>query len=240
VLLHGFTQTGRSWVPIAGDLARDHEVVLVDAPGHGGSSEVRADLVEGAAMMADAGGRGGYVGYSMGARFALHVALARPDVVEGLVLLGATPGIEDDAEREQRRAQDEARAVALERDGIDAFLSGWLAQPLFAGLPVDAAGLEDRRRNTVTGLASSLRMAGTGNQVPRWDELDSLRMPVLVLAGSEDQKFAAIGQRMADGIGANATFATVPGAGHAAHLEQPRAFLRLLQAWLVSGRRQGR
>jgi 2-succinyl-6-hydroxy-2,4-cyclohexadiene-1-carboxylate synthase len=236
VLIHGFTQTGRSWASIAGDLSHDHEVALVDAPGHGGSSEVRADLVDGATLLADAAGGGVYAGYSMGARFALHVALARPDVVEGLVLLGATPGIEDAGEREQRRAQDEARAVALERDGVDAFLSGWLAQPLFAGLPPDAAGIEDRRRNTVAGLASSLRLAGTGAQVPRWNELARLQMPVLVLAGSEDHKFAAIGERMAERIGANATFAEVPGAGHAAHLERPEAFLRLLRAWLVSAR----
>src|SRR5215213_6847391 len=35
VLVHGFTQTGRSWEPIAADLAIDHQVVVVDAPGHG-------------------------------------------------------------------------------------------------------------------------------------------------------------------------------------------------------------
>ena len=47
VLVHGFTQTGRSWGPIGADLARDHEVLLVDAPGHGGSTAVRADLTTG-------------------------------------------------------------------------------------------------------------------------------------------------------------------------------------------------
>jgi len=184
VLVHGFTQTGRSWGPIATDLGHDHEVVLVDAPGHGGSAAVRAGLTAGAALLGAAGGRATYVGYSMGGRLALHLALDRPDDVEALVLLGATAGIEDEEERAARRRSDEVWAGELEREGIDLFLRRWLAQPLFAGLPAAAADLGDRRRNTVDGLASSLRLAGTGSQVPRWDELPRLRMPVLVLAVS--------------------------------------------------------
>ena len=234
VLVHGFTQTGRSWGPIATDLGRDHEVVLVDAPGHGGSAAVRTDLTAGAALVGAAGGRATYVGYSMGGRLALHLALDRPDHVDALVLLGATAGIEDEEERAARRRSDEVWAGELERDGLDPFLRRWLAQPLFANLPADAADLDDRRRNTVGGLASSLRLAGTGSQAPRWTELPRLRMPVLVLAGEHDERFAALGRRMAAEIGGNAAFATVPGAGHAAHRERPESFLAVLRAFLSS------
>ena len=234
VLVHGFTQTGRSWGPIATDLGRDHEVVLVDAPGHGGSAGVRADLTAGAALLGGAGGRATYVGYSMGGRLALHLALHRPEDVAALVLLGATAGIENEEERATRRRSDEVWASELERDGLDPFLRRWLAQPLFAGLPPDAADLDDRRRNTVDGLASSLRLAGTGSQAPRWTELPRLGMPVLVLAGEHDERFTALGRRMAAAIGGNATFATVPGAGHAAHRERPDAFLSVLRAFLSS------
>jgi 2-succinyl-6-hydroxy-2,4-cyclohexadiene-1-carboxylate synthase len=233
VLVHGFTQTGRSWGPISADLARDHEVLLVDAPGHAGSSAIRADLRTGAALLGDAGGPAAYVGYSMGGRLALHLALDRPDLVRALVLLGATAGIEDDDERAARRRADEERAVELEHDGLDVFLDRWLAQPLFAGLPRDAADVDDRRRNTADGLASSLRLAGTGSQAPRWAELHSLDMPVLVLAGARDERFAALGRRMADAIGTNAVFAAVPAAGHAAHRERPDAFLELLRPFLA-------
>ena len=125
-------------------------------------------------------------------------------------------------------------AGELERDGLDPFLRRWLAQPLFANLPADAAELDDRRRNTVDGLASSLRLAGTGSQAPRWTELPRLGMPVLVLAGEHDERFTALGRRMAAAIGGNATFATVPGAGHAAHRERPDAFLSVLRAFLSS------
>ena len=115
VLVHGFTQTGRSWATIAADLATDHEVVLVDAPGHGGSGAAPVGLVQGAELLVEAGGPGVYVGYSMGGRLALHAALAAPSSVLALVLVGATAGIEDPAERAARRAADEELAASIER-----------------------------------------------------------------------------------------------------------------------------
>lgn len=235
VLVHGFTQTRRSWAPIAAPLAAaGHPVVLVDAPGHGGSSGVRVDLVRGAELLGQAGGRATYVGYSMGARLGLHLALGRPDLVEALILLGATAGIDDTPERAARRAADDALAADLERDGVDAFLTRWLANPLFAHLPAAAAGLEDRRGNTAAGLASSLRLAGTGTQAPLWDRLSSLACPTLVVAGALDAKFAALGRRLVAGIGTHARLALIPGAGHAAHLEQPGAFLAELAPFVAA------
>jgi 2-succinyl-6-hydroxy-2,4-cyclohexadiene-1-carboxylate synthase len=232
-LVHGFTQTGRSWGPIADDLVTDHEVLLPDAPGHGGSAEERADLVAGADLLVEAVGSATYLGYSMGGRLALHAALAHPRQVRALVLLGATGGLDDPADRAARQAQDRATSGRIAEVGLEAFLEEWIAQPLFEGVPRDAADLADRRRNTIAGLRSSLELAGTGAQVPVWDRLGELAMPVLVLAGARDAKFLALGERLARAIGANATLATIPDAGHAAHLEQPAAFLAVLRAWLA-------
>src|SRR5690606_22141607 len=117
VLLHGFGQTGRCWGPLAPELARDHEVVRLDAPGHGGSAGVVANLPTTGRPVAGAGGPATYVGYSMGARMALHVATEVPAVVRGLVLIGGTPGIEDPAERAARRARDAELAARIRRDG---------------------------------------------------------------------------------------------------------------------------
>jgi len=237
VLVHGFTQTGASWRPVADRLVGSYEVVRVDAPGHGRSADVTAGLVEGARLLGEVGGPSAYVGYSMGGRLALQLAVTEPERVERLVLLGATAGIDDPGERVARRSADEALAAGLERDGLDAFLSRWLALPLFAGLRREAAGLEDRRANTVAGLASSLRVAGTGTMdPPLWDRLGRLAMPVLVLAGEHDARFAALGRRLAEAVGANAAFAVVPGAGHAAHLERPDAFLALVEPFLAAPR----
>jgi 2-succinyl-6-hydroxy-2,4-cyclohexadiene-1-carboxylate synthase len=234
VLVHGFTQTRRCWGPVADDLARDHELVLVDAPGHGRSAHVDADLVEGGRLVAEVGGPAVYVGYSMGGRIVLHTALERPDVVRGLVLVGATAGLESAAERAARVADDEARARRLEQVGVAAFLDEWLALPLFAGLSPAAAARAERLENTAAGLASSLRRAGTGTQWPTWDRLGGIDAPTLVVAGADDAKFVALGRRLADGIGAHATFDTVPDAGHTAHLEQPGAFLARLRPWLAT------
>lgn len=229
VLVHGFTQTGRSWDALTTSLCADHEVVAVDAPGHGDSAEVHADLDHGAMLLADVGATATYVGYSMGGRLCLHAALARPELVEGLVLISATGGIDDAGGRAARRAADEVLADSIERDGLDAFLERWVARPMFAGLR--DAGLDDRRRNTVDGLAASLRLAGTGTQRPLWDDLGALTMPVLLVAGALDAPFVGAAERMA-ALLPDATLEVVPGAGHTVHLEQPAVFDALLRRWL--------
>jgi len=223
VFVHGFTQTGRSWLPVASQLTNDYEVVLVDAPGHGQSGHADASLVVGADLLAETCGPASYVGYSMGGRLCLQLALTHPQLVQSLVLIGATAGIEDDNERTLRRSADEALALEIGRVGVEAFLRNWLAQPLFASLSHEAAGLHDRLENTAQGLAASLRNAGTGTQSPMWHQLSAITAPALVLAGESDTKFTELGKRMVASIGSNANFQTIAGAGHSAHLEQTAA-----------------
>lgn len=232
VLVHGFTQTGASWSPIVDRLGSRLRSTVVDAPGHGGSRAVHADLWEGADQLVRTGGRAAYVGYSMGGRLCLHAALSHPELVERLVLIGATAGIEDPGERAARRAHDEALAQRLEVEGLPAFVDWWLTQPLFATLPAAASGREERLANSVDGLASSLRLAGTGSQDPLWDRLGSIEMPVLVIAGALDRRYAAVGERLVATIGTNAELALVPGAGHACHLEQPDALCALIERFV--------
>ena len=240
VVAHGFTQNAGAWGPILAALARHHEVVAVDLPGHGRAASVRADLAESADLLGGTGGHADYLGYSLGGRVALHLALARPELVRRLVLVGATAGIEDGDARLARRQADDALADVLERgasehpdQALDRFLERWLAGPLFATLDPGDAALGARRANTAAGLASSLRLCGTGTQGPLWDKLGALAMPVLVLAGVLDVRFAALGGRMVHAIGPNATLALVPGAGHACHLERPAATARIVEAFLA-------
>jgi 2-succinyl-6-hydroxy-2,4-cyclohexadiene-1-carboxylate synthase len=232
VLVHGFTQTRQSWLPVANLLSGLNRFTLVDAPGHGSSGGVQADLWEGAALLGATGGRAAYAGYSMGGRLCLHLALAQPELIERLVLVSASPGIEDPGQRAARRASDEALAQRIEAEGVAAFVDWWLAQPLFATLPASAAGREERLANTAEGLAGSLRLAGAGSQEPLWDRLSELAMPALVVAGDRDATYVDIGRRMAARIGDNAELVLISGAGHACHLERLDAFCVVLADFL--------
>ncbi len=225
VLVHGFTQSARAWGRIGTELGTKHRVIALDAPGHGGSSEVHADLATGSDLMAATVAEpAAWVGYSLGGRFALHVALRHLDEVRRLVLVSTSAGIEDAAERAARRRWDEALAERVEEEGLEAFVRWWLAQPLFSTLPPEAAELESRLAGSAAGLASSLRLAGAGTQEPLWDQLSGLSMPVLIIAGELDSKYVDLAEKLAAGIGAPARLEVIPGAGHACHLERPELF----------------
>ncbi len=234
-LVHGFTQTRRSWAPLAERLAATRPVVLVDAPGHGGSADQRLNLWSAGRELVRTVGEADLLGYSMGARICLHAALGSPDQVRRLVLVGATAGIPDPGARARRRADDLALADSIEQGGdraLPAFFERWLAGPLFEGLSADAAGVEERLANTAAGLAASLRLCGTGTQDPLDERLGQLAMPVLLVAGERDAKFRAEAERLAAGI-PGAETVVVEDAGHACHLEQPDAFFHLVDAWLT-------
>jgi 2-succinyl-6-hydroxy-2,4-cyclohexadiene-1-carboxylate synthase len=226
--LHGFTQTCNSWKPIGEWFAAQGLLVtVIDLPGHGGSAHVRADLRRMADMIATVGGTGAYVGYSLGGRAGLHLALMYPHVVDVLVTIGANPGIDDAQERAERRTADDALGEHLLEIGLEQFLQEWTTLPLFGGLQLSPDELADRMRNTPEGLADSLRMAGTGAQGSLWPRLRELNMPVVAVAGAEDHKFAAIARQMADLV-PDGMAHLIPGAAHAAHLEQPEAVAAII------------
>jgi 2-succinyl-6-hydroxy-2,4-cyclohexadiene-1-carboxylate synthase len=240
VLVHGFTQTSASWDRVARLLEHDFEVVVADLPGHGRSPipDAGSGLEEAGAALASVGGRAAYVGYSLGGRCCLHLALEAPRLVERLVLVGAHPGIEDASARRLRRESDDELAARLERDGdeaLPAFVESWLAGPLFAHLSAEQADRSSRLSSSAAGLAASLRTAGTGTQAPLWDRLGELDMPVLVVAGALDDRFAPLAERTAEAIGANARLELLEGAGHAAPFERPEAFVALLRDFLGTG-----
>lgn len=235
ILVHGFTQTGRSWEPVQALLSPPYAVLTPDLPGHGQRSEVHAGIEEAARLLGEEGGRGTYVGYSLGGRVALRLALDRPDLVERLVLVSASAGIEDDEDRAARRAADETLARAIEEEGVDAFLAEWLAQPLFSTLSPDHFGLESRRENTAGGLAAALRTLGQGSMEPLWMRLLDLRMPVLVVAGELDETYCLQAVHLGGWMGEVASLALIPLAGHACHLEQPERFVKLLRTFLTDG-----
>lgn len=237
VLVHGFTQSSQTWGRAGDLLAEARTTVALDAPGHGRAAGVEAGLEDGADLMAatvrsQGLRRPAWLGYSMGGRFALHVALRHPATVGALVLVSATAGIDNGAERGSRRRSDGALAERVVTEGLEPFVRWWLTQPIFATLPAEASQFGRRLDGSAEGLASSLRLAGTGTQKPLWYRLHELEMPVLVVAGELDRKYAGLAQRMATAVGANATVAIIAGAGHACHLEKPGEFAATVLPWL--------
>jgi len=239
LVLHGFTGGAESMACVARPLAEQRRIVRLELVGHG-QSEAPAD-VEAYRMQACAEQIAGavaalglecphLVGYSMGGRAALVAALAHPDLFASLVLIGATPGLDDPGLRAERIAADEALADRIERDGIEAFVDHWMALPIFAtqsrlGPEALAAARAERLRNRPHGLAHSLRGMGAGAQAPQHDRLSRFERPVLLVVGEQDAKFRQLAARLEDSM-VDARTLVIPGVGHAAHLEAPERFAR--------------
>lgn len=245
VLLHGFTGSGQGMAEIAHSLEQDYETLALDLPGHGRSADlVRADtdgfdecVDDLVATLESAGHRQAHwLGYSMGARLALGCAVRHPGSVASLVLLGGRAGIADPTERAARCREDAALAARIESVGVEAFVDEWLAQPMFASLRKRGARFlaEQRRQrvsNSARGLADSLRRLGPGAQPPLFDALPSVAVPVLLVAGALDRKFVALAHALAGQL-PQAEICVIADAGHAAHLEQPEAFVHAVQDFL--------
>jgi 2-succinyl-6-hydroxy-2,4-cyclohexadiene-1-carboxylate synthase len=214
VFVQGFTQTGGAWAHVLDDFPDTDTPVLF-----AGELPLRDTFEATALAIGDEGGAGFYVGYSMGGRLALRLALDRPDLVGGLVLISASPGLRDADERAARVEADEARARDIEQHGVDTFLEQWLAQPLFASVPDRRHEIDERRALPEAYLTASLRVLGTGAMEPLWTRLYELQMPVLLVTGTADEKFGAIAREMSESM-AHANHVQLAG-GHAVPLEQP-------------------
>lgn len=228
VLLHGFGGTRRAWDGVLARLDPErYRPLALDLPGHGAQAGVRPLTFDAcvAHVLDAAPARFALCGYSLGGRVALHVALAAPARVTRLVLVSASPGIEDADARARRREADEAWAAELERGPFDSFVERWRAQPVFAGEAPAVAALAraDQLRNRPDALATAMRALGAGAMAPLWDRLAELRMPVTVLAGERDAKYVSIARRIVGMVGGPARLVLMPGAGHGLVLEAPGA-----------------
>lgn len=245
LLLHGFTGSREEWADLIPRLAPLREVLAVDLIGHGRApapadparytmERCVADLL--ALLDALGIGRADVLGYSMGGRVALQLAAAAPGRVGSLILESTSPGIADPAERAARAASDDELADRIEREGLAWFVDHWAALPLFASQAALPAGVlaalrERRLRGSAVGYANSLRGMGAGRQSSLWERLPDLGVPALLIGGELDAKYAAILEHMSR-LMPQARHVTVPGAGHAVHLERREAFTKLVVGFL--------
>lgn len=230
VFIPGFTQTPSSWDAVRSEMIEEWDLSVADIP-HG------LDFVATAHALGATHGPAFYVGYSMGARLALQLALDHPELVQGLVLASGTPGIRDETERSARISSDEALARHLETIGAAQFIEEWLSQPMFATLPENESDRAERASQPVERLTHQLRSLGQGTMQPLWDRLGELEMPILLAVGGTDTKYADIAREMMRALGPNADAAVLDSGGHAVHMEHPFAFAVLVLEFVISSMR---
>ena len=237
IMLHGFTGDLTTWRPLAAALGGRYTTVLVDLIGHG-ESDAPEDparysmerCVDDLLTLADRLeiSEAVWMGYSMGGRVGLCLGATAPERCRALILEGASGGIESERERATRVSADRALAIRIEDRGVASFVEHWESQALFASQDRmdEQVRMELRRQrlgNRATGLANSLRGMGTGAQPSVHHRLPEFRKPTLFLAGEEDQKFLTLARTMSE-LTPIGDYASIPNAGHCAHLENPKEF----------------
>ncbi|MBW7958201.1 MAG: 2-succinyl-6-hydroxy-2,4-cyclohexadiene-1-carboxylate synthase [Candidatus Promineofilum sp.] len=247
VLLHGFTGSSANWhiTNVIESLSSTYRVLAIDLIGHGRSdSPTHVGPYSMPSLAADLGMLleqrnalpAHWLGYSMGGRLALYIAVNYPQWVRSLILESASPGLQGTTEKAARRQQDEALANQIEVEGIESFAARWEKLPLFASqeqLPAKtrSALRTIRLSNSTQGLANSLRGMGTGAQPSLWEQLSGINISTLLIAGELDQKFVAINQRMA-AVLPNTTLHIIAGSGHTVHLERADQYIELTLGFL--------
>lgn len=227
VMLHGFGGTSRAFDGVIAALRGErYRPVPLDLPGHGEAAGARRPIsFEGCveSVLDRSPSRFVLVGYSMGGRVALRLALDFPERVSRLVLVSSTAGLADAEQRARRRGADDALADQIEQEPFERFVERWRSQPLFVDEPEHARRLavQDMRRNRPDALAAALRGAGTGAMPSMWERLRELSMPVTLLVGERDARFRAIGEEMERRL-PDGRLCVVPG-GHGLLLESPAA-----------------
>jgi 2-succinyl-6-hydroxy-2,4-cyclohexadiene-1-carboxylate synthase len=176
------------------------------------------------------------VGYSMGGRIALYLAIHFPQYFYGVILESASPGLSDQLERDHRRIQDLKLAEQLESWDLGAFIQQWYAQPLFKSFvqhPNYQEAIARRLNNDPYKLAKSLRFMGLGTQPTLWNNLGEIQIPLLLVVGELDPKFVKINQMMAQSV-LQARLKIVPRTGHNVHYEHSAKFGNLLKYFIAS------
>ncbi len=244
VLLHGFMGCLDNWADLRLQLRSRWRTMAVDLPGHGGTplanfgeQDAFERLLEALEDLLDGLSFGGVhlLGYSMGGRLALALALRAPERIRSLVLEGVSPGLETDGAIRTRHREEEGWAWALKTDRKQ-FLEIWQAKPLFSKQAERnpkgyAQAMGHRLKGDPSGWAGALLGYGLGRQPNLWTELPDLDLPVLLITGEEDTKFTLGAHRMV-ALLPNASHRVVAQAAHAPHLEQPGAFDRIVAEFL--------
>jgi 2-succinyl-6-hydroxy-2,4-cyclohexadiene-1-carboxylate synthase len=224
--VHGFLGRPSMWSQTIQSLPANSSVALVTLPGHGLEPWFpREDSFEGAiAAIAEELPKGPVhlVGYSMGARVSLALALLYPEKIARATLIGVDPGLTGEA-KTQRLAWDEEQAKQIETEGVTAFAERWATLPIFAtqqklSSEIQAKQQQERREHTTKGISWAMRTLGLGRMPSYKERLSQNRVPLHLITGALDQKFTMIAKEMSQ----FATHTIIEEVGHNVVLETPQ------------------
>ena len=176
------------------------------------------------------------MGYSMGGRLALQMVSHHPSFFKGLILIGATPGLQDPNDIQERRIWDIQQAAQIRKLGMPSFLEQWQQMSIIQSQQNIDSTIRKmmqhyRNQQDPEQMAWSMEYFGTGTMPHCWEFLPKISIPVFLVVGEDDAKYLAIAEQMLQRL-PNAHLCIIPQAGHCAHLEQPLIFVQKIQEWL--------
>ena len=243
VFLHGFMGNSQDFNEVIDLLSADFYCLAFDLPGHGkthvfGDEECYTMSATASALMEllDALNipKCGLIGYSMGGRLALYLALNFPSRFSEVVLESTSPGLKTEEACLTRLQSDLNLAQQLELIDFQHFLIKWYQQPIFQSLQnhkdLDKL-IEKRRENNPVELAKSLRNMGTGKQPSLWDKLSQNQIPLLLLVGESDHKFRSINEEMMS-LSDITQLRIIPNSGHNIHWENMGEYVKSIIQFL--------
>lgn len=244
-LLHGFTGSGKDWDFLTTKLPAKYFPVAIDIIGHGKSDSPNEkayysedNLVKQLHKVIQYFGyeKNILLGYSLGGRIALSYLLKFPEYIQGLILESSSPGITEAKERILRIANDEKLAESINRIGIEKFVENWINQPFFSSLKNLSRQkfhelYERRILNNPVGISNILTEFSQGKMFPKWNLLEKLSFPILLISGALDKKYCEINKRF-ERMNKNVQIKIVENCGHNVHLEKEEEFINLVNSFL--------
>jgi pimeloyl-ACP methyl ester carboxylesterase len=242
VLVHAGICDSRMWDPQWETFGRDHRLVRLDLRGFGrspleaGSFSNARDVIE--VLEAQGVERATLVGNSLGGRVVLEVALARPGLVDALVLVApALPGHDWSQELQAAWGEEEAALEAGDlAEAVEVNLRTWVDGPRREPEDVDAAVRERVAKMQLRAFELQVPVGDDADEellVPDLaDRLSEVKAPTLVLVGDEDQPdMQAIAERLEREIPGSRR-QTIASTAHVPSMERPRQFDQLVLGFL--------
>ncbi len=244
VFIHGFTGSTKDWQFLTKNLDKKFNPIFIDLIGHGLSDSPENENLYSEVFIINSLKKifkklklANFIlaGYSMGGRVALTYTLENPDQVKAVILEGTNPGIKEKSERNRKEKSDHQLSVRLENEELESFLNYWYRQEIFNSLnDIEIESLiQSKRLNNRFGLAKVLRNFSTGKMKNKWNELNEINCPTLLISGEFDKKYCEINKLMSGKINL-CQQKIIKNAGHNTHFENQFEYISVVNNFLTS------